>query len=1042
MRFLLTGLVLLFLQLPPLSSAHGNAGENDIYDNWFSVINEALENPAAQPVPTYDRIAAGFLDLYQETGEIVYLNFALSEGGHAMQSDILSRLSGEELEELHPHLNIIQTNLLSPEDVRMREFSPSDIYIFVRADIPPENRDQARELLDAWQKRLPEAFEKSRAKGALQAQAVIRGYDLLNDFVEVIETGRFILDKAYYPPTDLTLTLYEIISYASRTLGYYTQALKINQNQLQPIAVELDDLNLLYTIKMDYAITLFRIGRVNAALQEYEEIYKNIEFLTKPGYRSALFNNLAISYLNSGNFERYVEFQLEAYDIAKSDNNFSQQLSILRNLFIFYRRQNVTELAFSYLQQALQLAEEENLRSETASILLSLGIYFLEVEKDPDTALTHFERAKEVAQNANNFHHYYNSLIELGELHVETGNVELAEDYFFRAMNLSENRQDEAGAIQAVMRLANLYTKTDRFDLAAAISEPYKLEDFNQLQFNLQVLATNTLLKFYLHYNDYDHAVKLSTEMISEISDWLKESIDHQTGHMRMDKEFSEAYQLHSQMMHDTGNYLQGLADAIELRELSRSGFYNNPLLKSQMLSEPELIRDHNLSERIQSLRQQYRFASSDERIRIGNELLNAISERNSLQNQVVPATGGSDLLSEILSVQEALKADELLIFMSVFNDQVFRYVLTRQEIDMKVFPVSGGPDNGVIRAADTIGYGSTDLEKLYDVYTLYFSDLIETRKEFSHLYFVPDNQFYRIPIEILPVSEPKGPHSYSTTEYLLERISISYLNTPTELNQKSKPGNREFDVEFAGFGIHDFSSAGHPQLQNLPFSPIEVKNSFSNLSRSYKKEIFLNGESTEENFRAAAGHARILHLATHSQVNTDSPLFSTLYFHQQSEGDSGSEGIIQAYELFDMDLNADLVFLSSCESGAGGYLEGAGILGFSRAFEYAGAKSISLNLWPVRDQTAAHIVTDFYDKLNSGLNKAEALREAQLNFMNHTNSDPYLWGSMVIYGDIESPFNDSEHPALIQLISGMILITGSLFLMLAGYRRISHSKE
>src|SRR5690625_5381872 len=105
-----------------------------------------------------------------------------------------------------------------------------------------------------------------------------------------------------------------------------------------------------------------------------------------------------------------MSFHLEAYATAKSDNTFSQPLSILRNLFIFYRRQNVTELAYSYLQQALQLAEEENLRSETASILLSLGIYFLEVEKDPDTALTHFERAKEVAQNANNFHHYYNSL--------------------------------------------------------------------------------------------------------------------------------------------------------------------------------------------------------------------------------------------------------------------------------------------------------------------------------------------------------------------------------------------------------------------------------------------------------------------------------------------------------------------------------------------------------------------------------------------------------------------------------------------------------
>src|SRR5690625_7303531 len=110
----------------------------------------------------------------------------------------------------------------------------------------------------------------------------------------------------------------------------------------------------------------------------------------------------------------------------------------------------------------------------------------------------------------------------------------------------------------------------------------------------------------------------------------------------------------------------------------------------------------------------------------------------------------------------------------------------------MKVFPVSGRPDNGVIRAADTIGYGSTDLEKLYDVYTLYFSDLIETGKEFSHLYSVPGNQFYRIPMEILPVSEATRPYSLSTTEYLLERISISSRSTPTELNQKSKPEHKE----------------------------------------------------------------------------------------------------------------------------------------------------------------------------------------------------------------------------------------------------------
>lgn len=1038
MRILLTGLTLLLLLSAP-SFAQNDADEKDIYENWFSVIEGANDRTGDQNIPIYDSIASGFLDLYRETGDSVYLNFAISEAGSALQNRIISGLSDRETAEHQRLLERIETYHLKSDDFRKREFSPSDIYLFFRADVLPEDAAIAKNLLDYWQKKIPVAFEQNTAKGALQTQAVIRGYDLLDEFRDVIEAGNHIVGREYFSPTDFTLSLYEIISYASRTLGYYNQALKINQVHLQPIAESLDNLDMLYTIKLDYAITLFRVGRVNAALQEYEEIYQNIEYLTDASYRSALFNNLAITYLNTGSFDRYVEFQLEAYTIAKEDNNYSQQLSILRNLFIFYRRQNVTELAYSYLHQALQLSEKKNLSSETASILLSLGIYFLEVENEPHTAKIHFERARTVAREANNFHHYFNSLIELGEVHFKLGETDTAEDYFFQAINLSENRNDNAGYIQAVMRLANIYTKTDRFELAATLSEPFNLDDFRQLQFNLQILAANTLLKVYLHDQDYDNAIRLSNEMISEISDWLKESMDHQTGHMRMDEEFSEAYRLHSQMMFDTGNYIQGLADVSEVRDLSRSGFYNNPLLKSQMLSETELIRDYNLSEQIQTLRQQYRTATENERVGIGNELLNAISERNTLQNRVVPGAPESDFKSEISSAQHTLEENEMIIFMSVFNDQIFRYAITKDNIDMKVFSDSDIPIQKVGYAADTIGYGTTDLEMLYEIYELFFQELFGEDHGYSHVYFVPDNHFYRLPLEILPVSKPNSPESYASAEYMLETVSVSYLNTITELNQTKTNRNSEFDIDISSFGINDFTSAGHPHLQNLPYSTIEIENSFKKLTHLDNKELFLNEESTKSNFRIAAGQSRILHLATHSQVNTDSPLFSTLYFHQEEDENANhadSDGFIQTYELFDMNLNADLVFLSSCESGAGGYLEGAGILGFSRAFEYAGAKSISLNLWPVGDQTAAQIVSTFYSGLNDGLNKAEALRQARLQYLNHTNSDPYLWGSMVIYGNIDSPFLDFPKSVLIQLFSGVVLAVGIFCFAVAGCRK------
>jgi len=134
------------------------------------------------------------------------------------------------------------------------------------------------------------------------------------------------------------------------------------------------------------------------------------------------------------------------------------------------------------------------------------------------------------------------------------------------------------------------------------------------------------------------------------------------------------------------------------------------------------------------------------------------------------------------------------------------------------------------------------------------------------------------------------------------------------------------------------------------------------------------------------------------------------------------------------MNLNADLIFLSSCESGTGGYLRGAGVLGFSRAFSYAGAQSLSMNLWPVRDQTASEISMNFYESLNAGEDKAKSLRSAKLSYLNNNNSDPYLWGAFVIYGNIQSPMDSDQVPFAQYLLSLMIFV-GITFIFVLMYQ-------
>jgi CHAT domain-containing protein len=1007
--------------------------DTTIYNNWLEVLEESIESSKESDLSSYQIAAVKYFDLYSETGEIHYLDFALHEAGRSLRNDFLKNLTEKERSLIKPTIEKLENNEITRDYLQLREFSPRDIYTFVGAEIPDSLSSDTKELLNFWYKSLENTYSDNPIEGAILAQSLVHGYDKINDFVNVHRVGTYLIKNNPFPNSYFSITLFEIISYASRVLGYYNDALLINNTILQPIAEGIGNQNLLYSIKMDHASTLFRIGNADAALREYQEVYENLEYLTSSRYRSALFNNLAISYLNTGQFEKYVEFQLEAFELASKEENFGQQLSILRNLFIYYRRQNETELAFNYLNQALELSQERDLSEETASILLSLGVYRRDVENNPQVALDHFEEALTLSDTTDNYHRYFNSLIEIGETYFTLGDEDKAVNNLQQAMDISRERDDSAGYTQAAMRLANQLSLAGYFERAREVANTQRPDDFKQLQFNYEVLANNALIRILMHEEQYSDAEEISDAMINEIITWLRESIDHQTGHMRMDDEFSEAFRLHTVLMQKTNQTEKALVAIGKLRNISRSGFYNNPLLKSQILTDEQLVEDYNIRNRIRNLRRQYADASEEQRVYLGNELLDAISERNALQDSVFPEYQQSTYEDDLRQFQRNLKRDQMAIYVSVFEEHVFRFVITRSDIKLTAFPKEREILDLLASAVNSFDEGSTNLEDLYQIYSNFFADVISD--QYSHIYFIPDGEFYRLPIGILPTQPVNSSQSYGSSQYLIENFSISYLNTISDLNRERRDRS-DFKYDLAGFGVRDFDSAGHPSLQNLPYSVREVQQGAKNLDKFNSKRYFLNNQSTESNFRSVAGDAKILHLATHSKVNDESPLFSAIYFYQNKDDIQPDNGVIYAYELFDMNMDADMVFLSSCESGTGGYLKGAGVLGFSRAFAYAGAKSLSLNLWPVRDQAAASITSEFYKALNSGQNKAEAMRTARLHYLNNNNSDPYLWGAMVIYGNIDAPLEKDGNPIIVFISGSLFTMLLLSFFVLAGYDR------
>ena len=129
---------------------------------------------------------------------------------------------------------------------------------------------------------------------------------------------------------------------------------------------------------------------------------------------------------------------------------------------------------------------------------------------------------------------------------------------------------------------------------------------------------------------------------------------------------------------------------------------------------------------------------------------------------------------------------------------------------------------------------------------------------------------------------------------------------------------------------------------------------------------------------------------------------------------DAGENGLLQAWEIFEsLRIDADLVTLSACQTALGKEVAGEGIVGLTRAFQYAGARTVLASLWSVADESTAELMTRFYSGLKDGLPKDEALRQAQLGFINgpivigegessgeRDLSHPFYWAAFQLYGD------------------------------------------
>jgi len=146
----------------------------------------------------------------------------------------------------------------------------------------------------------------------------------------------------------------------------------------------------------------------------------------------------------------------------------------------------------------------------------------------------------------------------------------------------------------------------------------------------------------------------------------------------------------------------------------------------------------------------------------------------------------------------------------------------------------------------------------------------------------------------------------------------------------------------------------------------------------------------------------QIVHFATHALLNNRHPQLSGLVLSLVDERGEPQDGFLRLHDIYNMNLSAEMVVLSACQTALGKDIKGEGIVGLTRGFIYAGATRVMASLWKVDDASTAELMRQFYDrKIKNGLTPAAALRSAELAMWKQgTWKSPFYWAGFVIYGE------------------------------------------
>ena len=411
----------------------------------------------------------------------------------------------------------------------------------------------------------------------------------------------------------------------------------------------------------------------------------------------------------------------------------------------------------------------------------------------------------------------------------------------------------------------------------------------------------------------------------------------------------------------------RSLSDLLKLQQAKR-----NSKVKASLF-----VKEQHLLQHIESLEMQARNEDDEEltgfkkrHAKVMEAIKKADPEYASLKNTKP---------MELRQVQSMLDDQTAILEFHIDTEFVLAWLITNKSIRWEKITMDGLQLTDKVQST-TMLMGKPNVPTVYKLLGQLYEALIgpfDKDLKGKNILVVPDVTLAYLPFAALMDKDGK---------YLIENHAVWMVPSATVL---------KYCIARRKSGSNAILMFGNPDLadrkMDLPFAQAEAEN----IAKQFPEtKLYARKEATETQAKKSMESFDIIHLACHGELKPEDPMPSCL----KLVPDKDNDGNLEVGEIFDMQLKAQLVVLSGCQTGQGTFLWGNEIVGLTRAFLYAGTPSVIASFWKVDDDATSTLMTQLYKNVGTET-KAEALRKAQLATMK-IKKHPYYWASFYLVGD------------------------------------------